>query len=133
MRHSGDNLNMVLKGFCSPIWPYAIMLHANSAPFFKLSLLPLNRIFWITQFHSIYNESDSLPGFLNTSLVFSIVYLCVELNTLFIRIPLSLYHSLIQEWFVPPFLWKFPLVVLSPKIKKTCFPLQLRKKNTDYI
>ena len=74
------------QGFYSlfPFWAIILpSLSANSAPFFTLFLWPLNGIFGITQFHSIYNGSDSLPGFLNTSLVSSIFALCVKWNTLY--------------------------------------------------
>ena len=57
---------------------------------FKMSLWPLNGIFWITRFQSIYSGRDSLPSFLNTSLVSSIFSLRAKWNTFFIRISLSL-------------------------------------------
>ena len=99
MRHSWAILNMVLKvsiasflkvfipSFDSmPRFPKLVRsLSANSALFFALSLWPLIGIFWSTQFHSIYNGSDSPPGFLNTSLDFSIFSLCVKWNTLYIE------------------------------------------------
>ena len=53
----------------------------NSESFFALTLWSLNGIFWRTQFHSIYNGSDSFPGFLNTSVVFLIFSLCDDSNT----------------------------------------------------
>ena len=55
-------------------------LSANSASFFALSLWPLNAIFWSTQFHSIYNGSDSPPALLNASWFLSIFSLCVKWN-----------------------------------------------------
>ena len=64
----------------------------NSESFFALTLWSLNGIFWRTQFHSIYNGSDSFPGFLNTSVVFLIFSLCDNSNTLFIRTFCSLPH-----------------------------------------
>ena len=110
MRHSGFILR-VSEGFYSLLSLYAITLpwlSANSASFFTLSLWPLNGIFWIKQFHGIYNGSENLPSFLNTSLVSSIFSLCVKRNTFLIRIFLPLCHSFIQWWFAPLFLWKFP-------------------------
>ena len=124
MSHSGAILSMVLKvsqssfpsfdSLCAMILP---SFSASSASFFTLSLWPLNGIFWITQFHSIYNGSDSLPGFFNTSLVSSILYLYVKWNTFFIRISLPLYHSFIQGWFVPPSFENF-LFLFSHKNSK---------------
>ena len=118
------------QGFYSLLPLYAIILpslSANSVSFLTLSLGPLNRIFWNTQLYSIYGGSDSLPGFPNTSLVFSIFSLCVKSNTFFIRISLPLYHSFIVR---PPFLWKFSTFCSFPKIQKSCFVPQLRKKYT---
>ena len=46
----------------------------TSGSFFALSLWPINRMFWRTQFHSIYCQSDSFPGFFNTSLVLLIFF-----------------------------------------------------------
>ena len=104
-------------------------LPANSASFFTLSQWPFNEIFWITQFHSIYNGSESLSGFLITSLVSSILYLYVKWSTFFIRISLPLYHSFIQGWFVPPSFENFPLFVLSPKIKKNLISYAVKEEN----
>ena len=136
MSHSGAILSMVLKichgsfpsfdSLCAIILP---SLSANSASFFTLSLWPLNGIFWITQFHNTYNGSDSLPGFFNTSLVSSILYLYVKWNTFFIRISLPLYHSFIQGWFASPSFENFPLSVLSQK-SKNLVPLPVKEKST---
>ena len=80
--------------------------------------------------HSIYNGSGSLPGFLNTSLVSSIYSLRVKWNTLLASLYLSTTVSF--KGGSSPFLWKFPLFVLSPKIKKICFlHRQLRKKRNE--
>ena len=76
-------------------------LFCNSKLFLALSLWPLNGIFWGTQFHSIYNGSDSFPGFFDTSLVFSIFSLCVKVNTHFIRTFLPLYYSFIPRIVCP--------------------------------
>ena len=119
------------QGFYFLLRFYAIMLpslSANSASLFTLFLWPLNRIFSITQFHSIYNGSGSLPSFLNTLLVSSIFPLCGQWNTFFHRISLPLYHSFIQGCFFLPSFENFPIFVLSPKIQKSCFFRQLRKK-----
>ena len=108
------------QGFYSLLWFYAIILpslSANSASFFTLSLWPLNGIFWITQFHSIYNGSDSLHSFLETSLVSLIFSLCVKWNTFFIRTSLPLYHSLIQGCFVPPSFESFLFLFSHQKSK----------------
>ena len=40
----------------------------------------------------------------------------------------SLYFSTIVSWFVLPSFENFPLFVLSPKIQKSCFLRQLKKK-----
>ena len=127
MRHSGVILK-VSEGFYSLLSLYAIILpwlSANSASFFTLSLWPLNGIFWIKQFHGIYNGSENLPSFLNTSLVSSIFSLCVKRNTFLIRIFLPLYHSFIQWWFAPPLTLKIS--------KKFCFCHQFRKKAMKQI
>ena len=103
MRHSGAILNKALKvsvlslTLCHNI----TFIFCKFCIIFTLSLWPVNEIFWITQFHSIYNGSNSLPGFFNTSLVFLILYLYVKWNAVFTRISLPVYHSFIQRWFTP--------------------------------
>ena len=80
------------QGFYSLLRLYATILPSlstNSASVFTLSLWPLNGIFWIVQFHSIYNESNSLPSFRNTSLVSSIFSLFVKGGS-----------RLVQGWFI---------------------------------
>ena len=121
MKCSGVFFEHGFQGFYPLLGLYAIILQsfsANSASFFTLSLWPLNAIFWITQFRSIYNGSNGLPGFLNTSMISPIFTLCVKWNTFFISISLPLSHSLIYEWFVPPSFENFPLFFLTknPKI-----------------
>ena len=120
-----------IQGFYFLLQLYAktlLSLSANSASFFTLYLWPLNGIFWMIQFHSIYNGSDSLPYFLNTSWISSIFSLCVGWNTFFIRIFYTFYHSFTQEWLVLPSFENFPLFGLSTKIQRFCFLQWLKKK-----
>ena len=83
MRHSWVNLNMVFKFSISSflkvsLFPHSTLCHKSSARFpklvrllsanspsiFALSLWPLKGTFWSTEFHSIYNGSDSPLVFL---------------------------------------------------------------------
>ena len=122
------------QAFYLLLWLYTIILQshsASSASYFTMFLWPLNRIFWITQFHSIYNRSYSLSSFLNTSLFFSIFSLCVIWNSFFVSIFLPLYHSFIQGLFVPPSFENFPLFCSLTKNQEFFFPHQLRKNHNE--
>ena len=89
----------------------------NSASFFALSLWPLSGISWSTQFHKIYNGSDSLPDFLSSSLVYSIFSLCVKLKTFSQLESLYLCTGIIVSFKggSSPFLWKFLPFLFSRK------------------
>ena len=133
MRHSEQSS----EGFYSILWFYTIVLpslSAISASFLTLSLWPLNGIFWIKQFHSIFNGSDSVLSFLNTSLVSSVFSLFVKWNTFFIRIFLPLCQSLIQRWFVPPFFENFlKILFLLPVKEKTQWSRLYIKQQQIYL
>ena len=111
---------------CSRFPKLVRSLFINSGSFFALSLWALPGIFWRTQFHSTYNESNSFPGFLNTSLVFAIFYMYIKLNTSFIRTSLPLCHSFIQRSLPSP------LLLCSPtKTPKPLFVPPLKKKHNE--
>ena len=95
-------------------------LFTTFASFFALSLWPLDRIFWGTQFHSIYSWSDNLPGFLNTVLFFfSISYVLNETLSLLGFLYVCTMGSS-KGGLSPIFLENFSLFVLLPKIRRSC-------------
>ena len=89
----------------------------------------LNRIFWGTHFHSIYNGSDSFTGFLVISLVSLIFSSCVKWNTFFITTFLPLHNSFIQGWFTPsPSFENLPLLFSFTKNPKILFAPPFNEK-----
>ena len=90
-------------------------LFPTSGLFFALSLCPLDGIFWNTQFHIFYNESDSFPYFLNF----------VFLN-LFIRTSVSSFRSKLASYSLFEY---YPLLLRSvAKFPKIWFATPFKKK-----